>query len=93
MEKWPLNLQIKDKVVHKIRPCSWYSQSKQVQFLPFNTLEEYISAIDETVYQNPKTKEESGEWLVNLKKSYHEHYGVELDIPRWRDIKETFLRK
>ena len=36
MEKWPLNLQIKDKVVHKIRPGIWYSESNRVKFKTFS---------------------------------------------------------
>lgn len=90
MEDWPLNLQIKRSVVHKIRPCVWYSQ-KTARFLPFRTLEDYVSAIEQTVHQNPETRQLSGTWLKRFIKSYQEHYGVKLSIPRWSDIETDYL--
>lgn len=93
MEKWPLNLQIKDKVVHKIRPCTWYSKGNQVRYRPFKNLEDFISAMDHTVYQNPKTKEKSGEWLELFLESYEKQYHKKLTIPRWNEIKESYVVK
>lgn len=93
MENWPLNLQIKDKVVHKIRPCTWYSKGKSIKFKPFENLEHFISAIEETVYQNPKTKEKSGEWLKLFLKSYEKFYSEKLVIPRWREIEDEYVAK
>ena len=60
MDNWAINLQVKANVVHKIRPGVWYSGSSS--FLMFQCLEDFISAIEETVWQNPKTREESGTW-------------------------------
>ena len=91
MEKWPLNLQIKDNVVHKIRPAVWYSERSTIKFTPFKSLEDFISAIEHTVYQNPKTREKSGEWLVYLIKSYKNHFNLNLKIKRWTEIEEQYV--
>lgn len=89
MEKWPLNLQIKDNVVHKIRPAKWYSKGK-TKYLPFANLEDFVSAIEETVYQNPKTHAKAGEWLSKFISSYEREYKKSLSIPRWRDIERNY---
>jgi type II restriction enzyme len=91
MDMWPLNLQVKDNVVHKIRPCVWYSEKATIKFLPFKSLEDFISAIEQTVYQNPKTREKSGEWLGSLIQSYKKHYNLTLKIERWNNIAEQYL--
>lgn len=93
MEKWPLNLQIKENVVHKIRPAVWYSHAKSIKFSPFSCLEDFISAMEHTVYQNPATKNESGTWLMDFKASYKALYGKKLDIPRWSEIEEKYRNK
>jgi len=89
-EKWPLNLQVKDNVVHKIRPAKWHSSGKSLKFKPFENLEDFISAIEHTVYQNPKTREKSGEWLSLFIKSYNDCYNKKLDIPRWSEIEDKY---
>lgn len=91
MEDWPINLQIKANVVHKIRPGVWYSKKDTMPM--FRCLEDFISAIDQAVWQNPKTREESGMWLELFLKSYKKHYGVSLCIPRWNDIKDSYINR
>ena len=88
MDNWASNLQVTANVVHKIRPGVWYSGSSS--FLMFQCLEDFISAIEETVWQNPKTREESGTWKKRFLKSYEEHYGIKLVIPRWSDIEDKY---
>lgn len=92
MENWPINLQIKDNVVHKIRPAVWYSTHDRSKFKPFESLEDFISAIEETVYKNPKTRNEAGTWLTRFKKSYANFYHEELKIPRWYEIKDKYTK-
>lgn len=87
MKDWAINLQVKQNVVHKIRPGVWYSNS---QFPMFERLEDFISAIDETVWQNPKTRDISGMWLRRFIDSYERYYGVRLTIPKWRDIENHY---
>ncbi|MGM9698954.1 MAG: NgoBV family restriction endonuclease [Prevotella sp.] len=93
MEKWPLNLQIKDKVVHKIRPGKWYSSGKSIKFKQFDNLEDFISALSYSVWQNPKTKGISGEWEIKFKQSYEKFYNTKITIPRWIDIMDNYYLK
>lgn len=89
MSRWALNLQIKQGVVHKIRPGVWYS--KQKGNIPmFDCLEDFLSAIEETVYQNPKTHNDASHWKNDFLKNYEKHYGVKLNIPRWSDIESKY---
>ena len=88
---WPINLQIKKKVVNKIRPAKWYTQSKQ--FNLFDSLEDFLSAIEETVYQNTATREEGPDWKHAMIESYHKFYGKRLEIPRWSDIRGKYYLK
>lgn len=88
MENWPINLQVKQNVVHKIRPATWYSENSR--YPVFESLEDFVSAIEETVYQNPKTHAESGTWKNKFLASYFKKYGVKLNIPRWNDIEHKY---
>ena len=88
MEKWALNLQVKKKVVHKIRPGVWYG--KPSKFRMFESLEDFVSAVDYAVWQNPKTKDSSGEWLADFLASYRKFYGKILKVPRWTEIAEKY---
>lgn len=92
MEGWPLNLQVKQGVVHKIRPGVWYS-SKSGNIPMFKCLEDFISAIEETVYQNPKTHNTASSWKTSFLTSYEITYGEKLSIPRWSDIKDKYKKR
>ena len=89
MKNYPLNLQVKENVIHKIRPAKWYSQGSS--FKTFATLEDFISAIEETVYQNPKTHTIAGTWLRRFKDSYRAFYNIGLTIPRWSEIEYRYV--
>ena len=89
MENWPLNLQVKAGVVHKIRPGVWYSTKRQ-EFRMFSCLEDFLSAVEETVYQNPKTHDSAASWKAKFLKNYFNFYHRKLSIPRWQDIKESY---
>lgn len=94
MENWPLNLQIKDNVVHKIRPGVWYSEkSDSLDYPIFNSLEDFISAVEQTVYQNPKTRERSGTWKSRFLRSYKAFFNIDLKIPRWDEISNQYDMK
>lgn len=89
MDGWALNLQVKQNVVHKIRPGVWYS-NRPGNIPMFQCLEDFISAVEETVYQNPKTHENAATWKRNFLESYKKFYGVQLNIPRWNDIVDKY---
>ena len=87
MENWAINLQVKANVVHKIRPGVFYTSKGTPMF---RCMEHFVSAIEQTVYQNPKTREESGTWLRRFTDSYYRFYGEKLKIPRWSDIENEY---
>lgn len=89
MDGWPINLQVKQGVVHKIRPGVWYSD-RPGNIPMFRSMEDFVSAIEETVYQNPKTHEDAGTWRRKFVDSYKKFYGVKLDVPRWQEIASSY---
>ena len=89
MEDWAINLHVKQNVVHKIRPGVWYS-TQRVKFPMFTCLEDFVSAIEQTVWQNPKTRETSATWKRRFLESYQNYYGIRLNIPRWDDIADRY---
>lgn len=91
MEDWAINLQVKQGVVHKIRPGVWYS-TKKGNFPMFSCLEDFISAIEETVFQNPKTHDSASSWKKKFLSSYERFYGIKLSIPRWDDIADKYRK-
>jgi GNAT superfamily N-acetyltransferase len=93
MEDYPINLQVKDGVIHKIRPAAWYSEAV-TDYSVFTSLEDFICAIEETVYLEPKFRNTiASTWLTKFKRNYKATFGVELDIPRWNSIKDKYDMK
>ncbi len=84
-EKWPLNLQVKQGVVHKIRPGMWYS-TKESKMPMFKSLEHFLSAIEETMYQDGKTHNAAPSWKRDFLASYRKYYKKDLVIPHWDSI-------
>ncbi len=82
---WPLNLQIKQKVVHKIRPGVWYSE-RPTNLPMFHCLEHFLSAIEETMYKNGRTHDDAPAWRNKFLASYRKYYGVSLSIPHWDKV-------
>lgn len=91
MDGWAVNLQVKQGVVHKIRPGVWYS-TKKGNIPMFTCLEDFISAIEETVYQNPKTHNGAATWKKKFIASYECYYGKKISIPRWNDIEDKYRK-
>lgn len=86
---WPLNLQIKKGVVHKIRPAKWYSKSSH--FITFQSKEDFLSAVEETVYQNPDTRTDAVNWKQRMIANYDSFCKEKLNIPRWDEIKNNYV--
>ena len=91
MEKWALNLQIKKGIVYKIRPGVW--DSKRSKFKTFQSLEDFLSALEECMYVNPATHKTANEWKPKMINSFKTAYGKDLKIPRWDDIKDNYVVK
>lgn len=90
-DKWPLNLQVKKNVVHKIRPAKWYS-SARTRFSCFENLEDFLAAVEEVVYKNQDTRDQANSWKDKMIASYVAQYNEELDIPRWYTIKGKYVK-
>ena len=88
---WPINLQIKKGTVQKIRPAKWYGKSSK--FAIFKNKEDFLSAMEETVYKNKDTHDDGPEWLATFLNNYENHYGVRLTIPRWHEIEKNYVIK
>lgn len=88
---WALNLQIKEGVVHKIRPGKWYGTSRT--FNQFTCLEDFLSAVEETVYQNSDTRSDGSSWKHAMMEEYAKFYGKTIDIPRWSDISSKYFKE
>lgn len=86
---WPVKVQYKNKVIVNIRPATWYSE--RADFKPFESLEDFLAAMEETIYQYPDTRVTIAlNWKRNLINSYERHYGKRLSIPRWSDIASKY---
>lgn len=94
MKDWSVNLQIKEGVVHKIRPGIWYSDNtNSSDYSIFTSLEHFVSAIEQAVYQNDKTRDLAPRWKTRFSSAYNNFYGVRLDIPRWYEIEDLYDQK
>jgi NgoBV restriction endonuclease len=88
-EKWPIKVQYKSGVITNIRPATWYAT--KTKYPIFESLEDFLSALEEVVYTYPDTHSKGATWKKELIASYKKHYGVTLDIPRWADIKSKYI--
>lgn len=91
MKDWPINLQVKEKVVHKIRPGIWYGEdTSRSDYAIFECMEDFISAMEETVYRNKDTRDNASTWLMRFRESYKREKGIDLVIPRWYEIADKY---
>jgi len=76
-EKWPINVNDKQGIIHNIRPYNFKTMSKGFQ--PFRTRCEVATAISETLkkYNNRRTTNPDS-WLSQLKRSYSSVCGTTL---------------
>ena len=89
---WPVKVQYKNKVIVNIRPSTWYSDN--ADYPSFESLEDFLAALEETIYQYHDTRSTVAEqWSKKLCKSYKKHYGKELKLPRWNDIKSKYIKE
>lgn len=75
---YPLKVQEKKSVIYNIRPGIWYSLRSR--FKPFESKEDFLTALNETRYQYPQTRHTNGHWLRNVVKNYEEHTGTQLNL-------------
>ena len=80
-----------NKIINKIRPCAWYSNKNKYPI--FESLEHFLSAIEETIYRYPDTRDQAVGWKERMEKSYEDFYGKKINIPRWMDIESNYRLK
>lgn len=90
MDNWPITVQYKNGTLQKMRPGNWYSTRGHGRV--FDSMTDYLAAFEETIYQNPETRTQGAQWKNRFERSYKNHYGVDIDIPRWDDIKVRYDR-
>ena len=90
MSTWPLTVQYKNNILHKIRPGNWFSERAGGKV--FENMEDFLSAFEETIYQNVETRQSASQWKNKFLKSYRKHYGHDIDFPRWEDIRHKYGR-
>lgn len=88
-DRFPIKVQYKNKTIVNIRPATWYSANSTPVF---KSLEHFLAALEQTIYKYHDTNHLAETWLDKLKKSYQDFYGVLLDVPRWNDIKELYVK-
>lgn len=89
MDTWPITVQYKNGVLQKMRPGAWYKTNKH--FRIFENMEDYLAAFEETVYMCSETHAEAAQWRNKFKRSYKNHYGKDIDFPRWNEIKDKYI--
>ena len=90
MDSWPITVQYKNNILQKMRPGNWFS--KRSNATVFESVEDFLAAFEETVYQNPETRSQAAQWKNKFKKSYKNYYGVDIDFPKWDEIKNKYGR-
>lgn len=89
METWAINVQCKKNVIHKIRPATWYATTSK--FPVFRSLEEFLSAIEQTVYDYSRSQ--FPRWKYDMEAAYLRFYKKKVSIPRWSDIQSYYQPK
>lgn len=88
MDGWALNVQHKNKVIHKIRPAKWFGTKSRYPM--FQSMEHYLSAIEETLFSYPDTHTLSIGWRKKIIDSYNKFYNRQITIPRWEELDELY---
>ena len=88
MLHWPLTVKTSCGVPREIRPCTWYAAKTNTKV--FESLEDFLSALEAAIIQNPEKSYKGSHWRKKFLKSYFKHYGYEIEIPKWEDIKYKY---
>lgn len=88
MTKWPLTVKTYNGLPTEIRPCTWYAVRTKTKV--FESLEDFLSALEATIFQNPETQSKASVWRYRFLKNYRKHYGHEIKIPRWEKIERKY---
>jgi type II restriction enzyme len=70
---WPVKCQVKQDIIYNIRPIIWYSLKPK--FPSFSSRREFVLALNETLIQYNKTRDNSKSWLRDVEINYSLHTG------------------
>lgn len=90
-DKYPLSLQVKRGIIENIRPASWddnYLTRKK--YTNYDTMEDFVSAVLETAKYDKNINYDVEKLSKDFLSSYREHYGVDIVIPSWDDVKNKY---
>lgn len=86
-----------DKSANKRRYRTQNASCKMVwkshKFLHLRNMEDFLAAMEETMYKNKDTRDDAPDWLQKVLDSYEKHYGVRLQIPRWSEIASKYVNR
>ena len=88
MTKWPLTVKTSCGSAVEIRPCTWYATKTKTKV--FETLEDFLAALEAAVFQNPDTRPKAYRWRERFLKNYEKHYGKKIKFPIWDEIKNKY---
>ena len=88
MKSWPLTVKTCNGLPREIRPCAWYATRTNTKV--FESLEDFLSALEAAIFFNPETNYLASRWRNKFLKSYFNHYGYEIKIPHWENIKHKY---
>lgn len=89
MDGNPLSLQKVNGKIRQIKSCDW---NKDNAPKTFKTLEHFLSAVEETLCRNPQTQNLATTWRKDFIAAYEKEYNKTIDIPRWADIKDIYIK-
>lgn len=87
---WSIRVQYRNKTIVNIRPATWYSDN--ADYKPFESLEHFLAALEQTIYRYHDTNAIAETWLERVCNAYKKYYGKDLNVPRWNDIKAIYGR-
>ncbi len=88
MAIFPITVQYKNGRIQKMRPGDIRKPQNDRQM--YSCLEHYLSAIEETVYMCDQTHTDATTWKQRFLNSYRRFYGIDLNIPRFEEIKDYY---
>lgn len=89
--KWAVKVQDKKNIIYNLRPATWYSE--KTDFDVFNSLEDFLSALDFVIKTYPGTAKIGLDWKRKVEKAYNDYYKKLLNIPLWQDIVQNYPKK
>lgn len=87
--RWALKVQCKRGVITNIRPATWYSE--RTDYPTFECLEDFLAALEQTIYRYHDTNSLADNWSEKLCASYKRYYHKDLILPRWMDVKHKYI--